>query len=244
MVRKTVVITGASRGIGKACAFAFAKRDCNLIITNSKDTDSIRAVAADLREITGGFVHTFTGDLGDPDRVRRLFGEIAVSVGGADILVNNAGISITGLINKTSDEDWNRILSSNLSSAFYCCRSAVPYMVKQKSGRIINVSSVWGVHGASCEVAYSATKAGINGLTKALAKELAPSKIAVNAIAFGCVDTDMNACYSEEERKVLEEEISASYFLSPEEAGEAIAKLSEMPDYLTGQIITMDGGWI
>ena len=244
MVRKTVVITGASRGIGKACAIAFAKRDCNLIITNSKDTDSIRAVAADLREITGGFVHTFTGDLGDPDRVRRLFGEIAVSVGGADILVNNAGISITGLINKTSDEDWNRILSSNLSSAFYCCRSAVPYMVKQKSGRIINVSSVWGVHGASCEVAYSATKAGINGLTKALAKELAPSKIAVNAIAFGCVDTDMNACYSEEERKVLEEEISAGYFLSPEEAGEAIAKLSEMPDYLTGQIITMDGGWI
>ena len=103
---------------------------------------------------------------------------------------------------------------------------------------------MWGVHGASCEVAYSATKAGINGLTKALAKELAPSKIAVNAIAFGCVDTDMNACYSEEERKVLEEEISAGYFLSPEEAGEAIAKLSEMPDYLTGQIITMDGGWI
>ena len=242
-MRKTVIVTGASRGIGKAAALEFAREDHNLIITNSKDREAIRKVAEEVRSLTGGFCHTFTGDLGDPANVRRLFGEVAVSCGGADILVNNAGISVTGLIRDMSDEDWARILASNLSSVFYCCRSAVPYMVKQKSGCIINVSSVWGNVGASCEAAYSATKGGVNALTKALAKELAPSGISVNAVAFGCIDTDMNACYSAEERRALEEEIPVGRFASPEEAGRAIVEISKLPLYATGQIITVDGGW-
>ena len=135
-------------------------------------------------------------------------------------------------------------MDTNLSSAFYCCREAVPYMVSRKQGRIINISSMWGVAGASCEAAYSASKAGLNGLTQALAKELAPSNIQVNALACGVIDTDMNRCFSEEERRALMEEIPAGRFGTPEEAAVLACQILEAPEYMTGQIITMDGGWI
>ena len=244
MDRRTVVVTGASRGIGKEIALAFAREKANLIITNSTNPEELKETAGEVRALTDGFCHCFTGDLGDPAKVRRMFGEIAVSCGGADVVINNAGISISGLITDVKDEDWDKILKSNLSSVFYCCRSAVPYMVKQKNGCIINITSVWGEKGATCEVAYSATKAGVNGLTRALARELAPSHIRVNAVAFGCIDTSMNDCYSEAEKKDLCEEIPVGRFASAAEAAEAVVKLSHMPEYLTGQIITVDGGWI
>ena len=164
--------------------------------------------------------------------------------GGLDVLVNNAGISHFGLLSDMSDEEWQTVMDTNLSSAFYCCREAIPYMISKKQGRIINISSMWGVAGASCEAAYSASKAGLNGLTQSLAKELAPSNIQVNAIACGVIDTEMNARLNEEEQNALKEEIPAGRFGTPEEVAKLALLLAEAPAYLTGQIIRMDGGLI
>ena len=143
-----------------------------------------------------------------------------------------------------TDSDWDRILQTNLSSVFYCSRAAVPYMVSQKAGKILNISSMWGISGASCEAAYSASKAGVNGLTKALAKELAPSNIQVNAIACGVIDTIMNAQLSEEERQLLMEEVPAGRFGTPEEVAELVLCLAQGHAYLTGQVIGLDGGFL
>ena len=141
-------------------------------------------------------------------------------------------------------EEWNQILASNLSSVFSCCKLAIPGMVRKQAGKIINISSVWGVCGASCEAAYSATKGGVNSLTMALAKELAPSNIQVNAIACGAIDTEMNHFLSPEEQESLLEEIPAGRMGTPAEAADLVLKISEAPAYLTGQIIRLDGGWI
>ena len=143
-----------------------------------------------------------------------------------------------------SDQEWNRIIATNLSSVFYCCREAIPYMVSRKSGKILNISSMWGRSGASCEAAYSASKAGVQGLTQALAKELAPSNIQVNAIAFGVIDTQMNHMLDEEERRALEEEIPVGRFATPQEAAEMIWNTLNAPTYMTGQIIGFDGGFL
>ena len=161
-----------------------------------------------------------------------------------DVLVNNAGISYINLLTDMTDEDWNRIIQTNLSSVFYCCRQAIPPMVSKHSGKIINISSMWGTVGASCEVAYSATKSGIHGLTRALAKELAPSNIQVNAIACGVIDTEMNGRLNEEERQDLMDEIPSGRFADPEEVAELALKLTDTPAYMTGQIIGIDGGFI
>lgn len=164
--------------------------------------------------------------------------------GGVDILINNAGICHSGLLSDMTDTDWDRVIGTNLSSVFYCSKKAIPYMVSKKSGSIVNVSSVWGLYGASCEVAYSASKGGMNAFTKALAKELAPSGIAVNALALGVIDTDMNRHLSDEDKKALVDQIPADRLGTPEEVADAVYHLSKMPTYLTGQIISMDGGWI
>ena len=161
-----------------------------------------------------------------------------------DVLVNNAGIAYIGLLNEMSDKDWNRIIQTNLSSVFYCCRAAIPKMVSNKSGKIINISSMWGTSGASCEVAYSASKAGVHGFTKALAKELAPSNIQVNAVACGVIDTAMNEQLSEEERLSLEIEIPIGRFGTSAEVAHAVFQLAESSSYLTGQIIGVDGGFL
>lgn len=173
-----------------------------------------------------------------------MFEKINGFCGGVDVLINNAGISHIGLLSEMSYEEWERILHTNLTSVFSCCKLAIPHMVSQKSGRIINISSDWGICGASCEVAYSATKGGINAFTKALAKELAPSNIQVNAIACGVIDTQMNACFSEEERAELADEIPAGRFGTPEETAHLAVQLATGNEYLTGQIITLDGGWL
>jgi len=243
MVRKTILITGASRGIGRATALEFARTECSLILACESRKDELAATAAKARELGCKYCHTFVGDLGDPAKVHRLFGEIAVTFGGADILINNAGISKTGLLTAVTDEDWNAMVRSDLSSVFYCCRGAIPYMIKQKEGKIVNISSVWGNSGASCEAVYSAMKAGVNGLTKALARELAPSNIQVNAVAPGAVDTEMNSHLSADERHALEEDIPIGRYGSPEEIAHVIRLVCEAPPYLTGQIITASGGW-
>ena len=172
-----------------------------------------------------------------------MFEETKETFGGIDIVINNAGISHIGLLSDMSAEEWHNLLDINLSSVFYTSKLAIPYMLSKQAGKIINISSVWGNVGASCEVAYSASKGGMNTLTKALAKELAPSNIQVNAVACGCIDTEMNQCFSEEERQDLMNEIPAGRFGKTEEVAELVFTLAHNHNYLTGQIIAFDGGW-
>lgn len=173
-----------------------------------------------------------------------MFKEIEKGCRHLDVLVNNAGISHIGLLSDMSDEQWDAVLKTNLSSVFYCCRAAIPAMVSVKHGRIINVSSMWGISGASCETAYSASKSGVNGLTRALAKELAPSNIQVNAVACGVIDTVMNSQLDDEERQSLEYEIPMGRFGSPDEIAKVIWDLANAPEYMTGQVIGVDGGYL
>lgn len=222
------IITGASRGIGRAVAERLAY-DFELILISHKDK-------SDLDGLPG--LH-FAGDVGDMDFVREVFD----GVGYADVLVNNAGIAHYALLQDTSPGEWERIINTNLTSVYNTCHEIIPKMLKKHSGKIINISSVWGEAGAAMEAAYSASKGGVNALTRALAKELAPSNIQVNAIACGVIDTGMNAHLSEEERAALREEIPAGRFGSVKDVAELVYSLATGHEYLTGQVITLSGGW-
>ena len=242
-MKKTVLVTGASRGIGKAIAHKFAKEGYSVIINCSKSADALYNLKQELETSYQTSVLASIGDIGDFSYVKELFLEIEKEFGGVDVLVNNAGISYIGLLSDMEVDEWQSIIDTNLSSAFYTSKLALPYMLSKKCGKIINISSVWGNVGASCEVAYSASKGGLNTFTKALAKELAPSNIQVNAIACGCIDTAMNQCFSAEERLALEEEIPAGRFGTPEEVASLTYTLATDCNYMTGQVITLDGGW-
>ena len=244
MKRHTALITGASRGIGHAAAHILAQNGYDLILNCFHSKKQLDDFAAVLRKDYGIQVLTCCGDIGDYDFVCRLFSQISGFCGGIDVLINNAGISHIGLVSDMSIEEWNQVINTNLTSVFSCCKLAVPYMVSQKQGKIINISSVWGSAGASCEAAYSASKGGIHAFTRALAKELAPSNIQVNAIACGVIDTAMNNCFSMEEKSALTDEIPAGRFGTPEEVASLILQLITSPSYLTGQIIGLDGGWM
>lgn len=240
---KTVLITGASRGIGKAIAHQFAKAGYSIVINCSKSADDLNALKQELENLYHIPVLASVGNVGDYNYVVQIFAEIKTQFGGVDILVNNAGISYIGLLTDMDVEDWHNLMNINLSSAFYTSKLAIPYMLSKKEGKIINISSVWGNVGASCEVAYSASKGGLNAFTKALAKELAPSNIQVNAIACGCIDTAMNQCFPSEERQLLQDEIPAGRFGTPEEVATLVYTLATDCNYMTGQILTLDGGW-
>ena len=241
---KTVFITGASRGIGRAIAIRFAAAGYQLALCCRQNTQLLE----DLQQLIISQYHTdcliFTGDTGDYRQLEVMISETIARFHHIDVLVNNAGISYIGLLTDMSPDDWQRIVNTNLTSVFNSCRLAVPGMVHEHSGKIINNSSVWGCCGASCEVAYSATKGGINAFTQALAKELAPSNIQVNAVACGAIDTEMNAFLSEADRIALTDEIPSGRFGRPEEVAELVLDLAQKHSYLTGQIIRLDGGWI
>ena len=239
----TVLITGASRGIGKAIAYRFAEAGCSLVINCSKSADALMKIKSELESEYHIPVLASVGDIGDSKYVDTLFSEIKEQFGGVDVVVNNAGIAHIGLITDMTVAEWQTVINTNLSSIFYTSKAAIPYMLSKHAGKIVNISSVWGNVGASCEVAYSASKGGVNTFTKALAKELAPSNIQVNAIACGCIDTEMNHCFSEEERLALAEEIPAGRFGQPNEVAELVYTLAQNHCYLTGQIISFDGGW-
>lgn len=236
--RPVSLITGASRGIGKAIAKAFAQAGYDLVLTCSKTLPELNAVAHEL-EALGIRCQAFQVDAGDPSQAEALFQKLTR----LDVLINNAGISYVGLLHEMSPDEWRRVLSTNLDSCFHTCKYGIPLMLQNHAGRIINVSSVWGNVGASTEVAYSASKGGVNAFTKALAKELAPSNIQVNAIACGLIDTAMNACFSAEDMENVIAEIPADRIGTPEEVAALALQLANAPAYLTGQIITMDGGW-
>lgn len=243
MTHKNILITGASRGIGRAIALHLAALGHNLAVNcicNKKKLDSL------MEELASFPIKTcaFQGDMGNYSDARTFYETAVKSLGPIDAVINNAGISHIGLLQDMTPEQWNNVVNTNLTSVFNLSQLAIPAMVSQKSGKIINISSMWGLCGASCEVAYSAAKGGINAFTKALAKELAPSNIQVNAIACGIIDTDMNHCFSKEELDSLTADIPAGRLGRPDEAARLTALLLEAPEYLTGEIIKMDGGYV
>lgn len=236
---KIAMITGASRGIGRAVAEAFAAAGYGLILNCHSSMDALEQLVQEIRERYHIPCRGVCADVGLEEDTERLF----EGVSKLDVLVNNAGIAHVGLLTDMSSEQWHRVLAVNLDGCFYTCRKAVPIMLREHRGRIINVSSVWGTQGASMEVAYSASKGGVNAFTKALAKELAPSNIQVNAVACGVIETDMNSNLSREDMDNLRSEIPADRLGTPEEAAQLILQIAQAPGYMTGQIITLDGGW-
>ncbi len=243
MDRPVALVTGASRGIGKAIALKLAEDGYDLVITCKTNDKLLHHVAAEIMK-KGVSCIALKVDGGDYQRVKHLFNDhIKPAFKSIDVVVNNAGISYIGLLTDMRPIEWQTVMSANLDSLFNTSKFAVPMMLQAKAGSIINISSIWGKEGASCEVAYSASKGAVNSFTKALSKELAPSNIRVNAIACGAIDTDMNQWLNEDDRRSLEEEIGLGRIGAPEEIAETVAFLaSKKASYITGQIITVDGG--
>lgn len=239
----TTIITGASRGIGRACALELAKHFDTVVINSFTHGEDLEKVKQEI-ENTGTRCLAYIGDIGDYAFAASMFRDILDKCDNIDLLVNNAGMSYIGLLTDMSIDDWNRLVSTNLTSVFNCCNLLVPHMVSRKSGHIINISSMWGINGASCETAYSATKGGVNAFTKALAKELAPSNIQVNALACGVIDTQMNHSLTEEDRNELCDAIPACRFGRAEEVAQMVWQLYNSPSYLTGEVIKIDGGYL
>ena len=237
--KKTVLVTGSSRGIGRAIALAFGRAGYNVALNASKSAAQLEETKS-LLESEAIPVLAVLADVSDYEGCKLLFAKIEETFGMVDVLVNNAGISHIGLFT-----DMTPVLDVNLGSVLNCTHLAVPAMVSEKDGVILNISSMWGEVGASCEAVYSASKGGINAFTKAMAKELGPSHIRVNAISCGVIDTEMNACFSEEERQALADEIPLMRFGQPEEVAElAVFLADQKASFLTGKIITLDGGML
>ena len=239
-MRKKVLITGGSRGIGEAAARVLAGEGYDLFLVCRNSEEKIKRLADELEQSYGICCQTAICDVSDAAQVETMLRQ----AGEIHVLINNAAISYVGLLTDMTLERWHQVMNTNLNSLFYLCRLVVPQMVRRREGKIINVSSVWGNVGASMEVAYSTTKGGDNSFTRALARELAPSNVQVNAAAFGVIDTDMNVCFSKEDMEALREEIPADRIGTAMEAGEMIRQIINAPSYMTGQIITMDGGWM
>ena len=243
LLGKTALITGASRGIGRAIAVEFAKEGANIVINYSKDDMGAEETLKILENI-GIVAYKIKEDVSSFEGAKKIIDFTLKSFGKIDLLVNNAAKSTIGLFMDSSKEEIEGILNTNLLGPLYLSKMAIPHMINRK-GVILNISSMWGEVGASCEVLYSTSKGGINLFTKALAKEMAPSNIRVNAIAPGVIDTSMNSFLSKEDRKHLEEEIPFGRFGSSEEIGKiAVFLCSEDSSYITGQIIRADGGYI
>ncbi len=243
MSEKFVIITGASRGIGKECAFVFAKLGYNILAVSRNKDGSLYKLNEELNEKYPVKCICLSGDCSDESFTDLMFSS-AANLGQLCALINNAGIDHMGLLQDMTLDEWNNIFKINVTSIFLSCKKAIPLFLHEGGGSIVNVSSVWGNAGASFEVAYSATKGAVNSFTKALAKELAPSNIRVNAAAFGVIDTAMNDCLSSEEKSALKNEIPLERFGTPTEAADLIVSLSLFHPYMTGQVITLDGGWI
>ncbi|MEO3945034.1 3-oxoacyl-ACP reductase FabG [Gorillibacterium sp. CAU 1737] len=242
---QTVLITGASRGIGAAIAERFASARLTLILHYLHSHEAANEVARRCVE-RGSRVLTVSCDIRSREQVQQMKDKIAShGFQAPDVLVNNAGVSHYGLLSDLKDEDWDRVMDTNLRGAYLTTQLFMDEMIRNKYGRIINVSSIWGMAGASCEVAYSAAKGGLNAFTKALAKELAPSGVTVNAVAPGPVDTEMMGGFSAEEKLAIAQEIPAGRFAQPDEIASLIYYLS-LPEsgYITGQIVSANGGWM
>lgn len=236
---KTVLITGASRGIGAACARKFAAEGYRVAINYNHSKVEAEALAAEL----GGIA--VQADVSNPDQVRKMVDTVLDKFCQLDILVCNAGVSHVGLLSDMTDEQWRGLFGVNIDGVFHCCREVIPHFVHRKQGRIVNISSMWGQVGASCEAAYSASKAAVIGLTRALAKELGPSAIAVNCVAPGVIDTDMNRNLSEQDICALAEETPLGGIGTAEQVADAVWFLSGgQSSFITGQVLAVNGGLV
>lgn len=243
-MKKTVIVTGSSKGIGAAAAILFAQKGYNVVINYNESYESANILCRSL--ISNGYsVITQKANVANKLEVDLMIKETLYKFGRIDVMVNNAGIAYQGMITDTDEIDFDKIIDVDLKGVFNCCKAVTPVMVNQKCGRIINISSMWGQVGASCEVAYSAAKAGVIGLTKALAKELAPSGITVNAIAPGIIETNMNSNLSVDELNEFVKEIPISRMGSADEIAAAIYFLSsDDAEYITGQVLGINGGYV
>ena len=244
MNNKCAFITGASGGIGKAIALRLAADGFDIAACYHSDENGANELKNELEKL--GVNHRiYKADVSDYARMKEIFEDAIRYFGGIDVLVNNAGMAQQKLFTDISEEEFDRICAVNFKSVYICCKFAVPDMVSRKAGKIINISSMWGVSGASCETIYSATKAAVIGLTKALGKELAPSNIQVNCIAPGAIDTKMNSILSDEDKAAFADEIPAGRFGSPDEIAGIVSFLAgKDSSYITAQTIVADGGLI
>jgi 3-oxoacyl-[acyl-carrier protein] reductase len=238
-LKETVLVTGAARGIGRETARLFAEAGWRVAIGYNRSEAAARALLTELSE-KGADCVLARADVSDPRQAEKMF----ETAGGADVLINNAGTALFKPFGDTTDADWRACAGANLDGVFYCCRAALPYMLQKKRGAIVNVASVWGQTGASCEVAYSAAKAGVIGLTRALAKELGPSGIRVNCVAPGVIDTDMTADLDGATRAELAAQTPLCRIGTPLEAARAVFFLaSEAASFVTGQVLAPNGGF-
>lgn len=241
---KIALITGGSRGIGAAAAYELSKLGYTAAVNYRENAAAAHNVCERIIS-SGGYAKAYQADISNPEDVERMFAQAEAELGTIDVLVNNAGISHIGLLQDMKYDEILRHAQVNLLGAIYCSKRAIPGMVHKKSGSIINLSSMWGEVGASCEVVYSACKAGIIGFTKALAKELGPSGIRVNCVSPGVIRTDMNSELTEEVLEQLSEDTPLLRLGSPEEVGRMIAFLaSESASFITGQVVSVNGGII
>ncbi|MBC8080597.1 MAG: 3-oxoacyl-ACP reductase FabG [Gorillibacterium sp.] len=241
---QTVLITGASRGIGAAVAERFASAGMNIVIHYKQSHEAANETARKC-SVHGSKVMTVTADIRSSEQLLRMREKLETKGFVPDILVNNAGVAHYGLLADLAEDEWDQVIGVNLKGTFLTTQLFMEAMVRQKYGRIVNISSIWGMAGASCEVAYSAAKGGLNAFTKALAKELAPSGVTVNAVAPGPVDTEMMSGFTQEEKNALKQEIPAGRFAHPDEIASLVYYLS-LPEssYITGQIVSASGGWV
>ncbi len=240
---KTALISGSSRGIGAAVAERLAKDGWNIVLNYVKNAEKALALAEKLSKITG--VTVVKADVSVPLEAKKLFDEAKKRFGKVDLLVNNAGISEVKPFDTVSYEEWKRTFEVNVDGVFNLTQEVLPDMISRKSGKIVNISSMWGQVGASCEVAYSASKAAVIGFTKALAKELGPSGITVNCVCPGYIDTEMNSAHSPETVEAVKEETPLGRIGTPNDVAEAVRFLAgDAADFVTGQIIGINGGLV
>lgn len=240
-MEKIIVVTGASRGIGREIAKTLS-RENNKVIACYNNSEKEATILKEELEKENKKIDIIKGDISKREDCKKIVEYVINKYKKIDVLINNAGISTYNLFTDITDEEWNRTINTNLNSVFYMSQETVKYMIKQKEGSIINISSIWGIVGASCEVAYSVSKAGIDGMTKALAKELGPSNIRVNSIAPGLIDTDMNNDLRKEELDNIINETPLCRIGKPEDIAKCIKWLVE-DEFTTGQVISINGGW-